>query len=123
MAIIAQRYQWMETLALLVILIAVGVVTYSGIEPAQRSQIQLEAGLEQLRNLELAHRREHKHFFDSTDPAIGLEWEWLENYEWESEVGWNDFEITVRADLDGDGQEGIWRIHNKIPEVQRISED
>lgn len=115
--------QRLETLLLLVVLIAVGVGTYSRVEPSQRRQIQLEAGLEQLYGLELAHRREHKHFFDSTDPAIGLEWEWLENYEWESEVGWNDFEITVRADLDGDGQEGIWRIHNKIPEVQRISED
>ena len=123
MAIIAPCYQWMETLVLLVILIAVGVGTYSGLEPAQRRQIRREAGLEQLRNLELAHKREHKHFFDFDDPVTRLEWKWLEKYEWEVGAGWNNFKIEVRADLDGAGQEGIWRIDHKSPYVQRISED
>ena len=39
------------------------------------------------------------------------------------EAGWNRFEITVRADLDGDGAEGIWRIDSETPEVQRVFED
>jgi hypothetical protein len=116
-------YNLLETLVFLVILIAAGVVTYSGIDPGHRRQIQLEAGLEQLRDLELAHRREHKHFFDPTDPAIGLDWKWIQRYQWEVEAGWNRFEITVRADLDGDGKEGVWRIDSDTPAVQRMSED
>jgi hypothetical protein len=116
-------YRLLETLVLLVILIATGVVTYSGIDPAQRRRIQLEAGLEQLRELELAHRREHKHFFDPTDPATGLEWKWIERYDWEVEAGWNRFEIAVKADLDGDGEEGVWRIDSETPNVRRVSED
>ena len=123
MAMSGRWYSRLETLVLLIILIAAGVVTHAGIDTAQRRQIQLEAGLEQLRELELAHRREHKHFIDPTDPAIGLDWKWIENYEWEVEAGWNRFEITVRADLDGDGLEGIWRIDSETPEVRRVFED
>ena len=123
MAMSGRWYNRLETLVLLTILIAAGVVTHSGIDTAERRQIQLEAGLEQLRELELAHRREHKHFFDPTDPATGLDWKWIESYRWEVEAGWNRFEISVRADLDGDGAEGVWRIDSESPGVRHVSED
>lgn len=123
MAMSGRWYSPLETLTLLIILIAAGAVTHSGIETAERRQIQLEAGLEQLRQLELAHRREHKHFFDPTDPANGLNWKWIEGYQWEVEAGWNRFEITVRADLDGDGAAGVWRIDSETPTVRRLFED
>ena len=116
-------YLRLEILLLLLVLIGLGVVEYSRITLEQRREIELITGLEQLGQLEAAYFREHSRYFDPTDPSVGLDWKWIDEFHLDVEVREAAFRIDVRADLDGDGKAGIWRIDHEGPMVRQLVAD
>ena len=100
--------RYLETGSLLLLLVVLGVLHFSQVTEKERIEIELQAGLEQLYALEQAHFERFGRYFDSTDSVAGLEWRWLESYNWEVKGQESGFWIAARADLDGDGEEGIW---------------
>ena len=118
-----RRYRRIELGLIALALVVLGAVRFSRIAPEEQRAIELEAGLEQLRQLELAHFAKYGRYFDPVDSSKGLEWEWMDEYEWEVRIGREEFSIHVRADLDGDGTEGMWRIDSDSSSVRRVAED
>ena len=116
-------YRHIELGLIVLVLIVLGAVRFSRITREEQRAIELEAGLEQLHQLELAYFADHGRYFDPIDSSEGLEWSWMDEYEWEVWIGRKDFSIQVRADLDGDGTEGVWSIEGRVPSVQRLVED
>ena len=116
-------HRYIELALLGLALIGFGVARFSRITPEQQRQIELEAGLEQLYQLELVFFQEHERYFDPTDPAEGLEWQWMAECRWEVRAGRSGFWIAVGADLDGDGTAGVWSIDDRNPAVRRLVED
>lgn len=116
-------YPRMEILLLLLVLTGLGIAEFSRITLEQRREIELETGLEQLSQLEAAHFREHKRYFDPTDASLGLDWKWIDDFHWDVEVREAAFRIDVWADLDGDGTVGIWRISHEGPVVRQLVAD
>ena len=116
-------YLRLEILVLLLVLIGLGIAKYSRITLEQQREIELITGLEQLSQLEAAYFMEHNRYFDPTDASFGLEWNWIDVYHWDVEVRGAAFRIDVRADLDGDGKAGIWRIGHEGPGVRTLVED
>ena len=116
-------YLRLEILVLLLVLIGLGIAEYSRITLEQQREIELITGLEQLSQLEAAYFREHNRYFDPTDAFLGLEWNWIDVYHWDVEVREAAYRIDVRADLDGDGKVGIWRIGHEEPGVRTLVED
>ena len=100
--------KYLETGLLLSLLAVLGVLHFSKVTETERIEIELQAGLEQLYALEQAHFERFGRYFDPKDPASGLEWKWLSSYDWEVKGQESGFWIAARADVDGDGQEGIW---------------
>ena len=47
----------------------------------------------------------------------------MEAYEWEFRAGEGSFWLVVKADLDGDGQIGIWGVDDRGPEVRQLMDD
>ena len=116
-------YLLVEILLLLLALIGLGIAEFSSITLEQQREIELETGLEQLRQLEAAYFREHKRYFDPMDASLGLDWKWGDNFHWDVEILETAFRIEVKADLDGDGDVGIWCISHEGPMVRRLVED
>lgn len=116
-------YRYLEVVLILVVLIGLGVARFSRITPEQQQEIALEAGLEQLYQLEQEHFRQSRSYFDPTDSLAGLEWQWIKGYEWDVRIQQNGFWIAARADLDGDGEKGVWFIDDKSPVVHRLAQD
>ena len=114
---------YLETVLLLVVLIGCGLIHFSHIDPMQQRRIELEAGLEQLYYVEQAHAYEHGRYFNPADSSMGLQWQWMEDFEWECRVLDDGFWIVAVADLDGDGEKGIWYIDESRPEVRQLHED
>lgn len=108
---------------LVLVLIGLGIAHFSRITPEEQRAIELEAGLEQLYQLELAHFEVQGRYFDPTDPIEGLEWKWMEGYSWEARATDESFVIVVQADLNGDGAVGVWSIDDHNPTVRRLVED
>ena len=100
--------RYLETISLLLLLVVLGVLHFSKVTQKERNEIELQAGLEQLYALEKLHFERFGRYFDPTDSVAGLEWKWLESYEWEVKGQKSGFWIAARADLDGDGQQGVW---------------
>ena len=116
-------HKQIELMLLMMVLLILGTAYFSRLTPEERRLIELEAGLEQLYLLETAHFAEHKRYFDPTDPAEGLDWRWMDDYEWEVRVTTEGFWLVVRADLDGDGQVGAWAIDDESPQVWSLTDD
>ena len=117
-------WPWLELGLLLALLAGLGIVRFSRLTVTERLTIQLEAGMQQLHEMELDHLRRHGRFFPPKDPAYAPYLTWIRLYEVESRhQGRESFSAVVRADIDGDGQPGVWRIDQTSPEVQRLQED
>ena len=71
----------------------------SRISPAQQSEIELLAGLEQLYMMEQAHFEAEGRYFDPRSEPEGLEWPWMAGYTWEYRDTESSFWLVVRADL------------------------
>ncbi len=117
-------WPWLELGLLLALLACIGIVQFSRLTVTERLTIQLEAGLLQLHEMEIDHLRRHGRFFHPKDPAYAPYLTWMRIYEVEAgHVGRESFSVVVRADIDGDGQPGVWRIDQTSPEVRRLQED
>ena len=116
-------HRYVELALLVMALVILGAIHFSQITPQQQREVELEAGLEQLYMMEQAHFVRHDRYFDPTDPAEGLEWKWMEAYEWEFKAGKSSFWLVAKADLDGDGQIGIWGVDDRGPQARRLMED
>ncbi|NKB67070.1 MAG: hypothetical protein GKR89_08415 [Candidatus Latescibacteria bacterium] len=114
---------YLETALLVLLLIFCGLIHFSHIDPTQRRRIELEAGLEQLYHVEQAHAYEHGRYFNPADSSMGLHWQWMEDFEWECRVLADGFWVVAVADLDGDGEKGIWYIDESRLEVRLLNED
>lgn len=117
-------WPWLELGLLLALLAGIGIVGFSRLTVTERLTIQLEAGLQQLHEMEIDHLRRHGRFFPPKDPAYAPYLTWMRLYEVEAaHEGRESFSAVVRADIDGDGRPGVWRIDQTSPEVQRLQED
>ncbi|MCC7262548.1 MAG: hypothetical protein IT369_08525 [Candidatus Latescibacteria bacterium] len=103
-------YRFLGTLLLLLVLIGLGIAKYSQVSPQTQRRLELETSLEQVCNLEQLYFQQHRRFFDPADSTQGMPTQWLHGYRWESKAGRHSFWVLVRADLDEDGEEGIWRV-------------
>ena len=108
---------------ILIVLIILGGANFSRITPEQRRQIELEAGLEQIHQFEQGCFQYYGQYLDPTDELVGLDWPWMKRYRWDVRTKWNGFWIAASADLDGDGEKGVWLIDEKSPVVHRLIED
>ncbi len=116
-------YRYFGACVLLLLLIALGIAKYSRITPEQRRRLELESRLEQLYHLEQTYFQQHRRYFDPLDSALGVPLQWRESWAWESQAGPYSFWALVRADLDSDGEAGIWRVDEKSPQAQVLVED
>ena len=103
-------YRFIEAVVVLILLICLGALYFSAQTREKRTEIQLEAELEQLYLLEKAHFAEFGSYRKPADLLGQLEWDWAGTYEWEVREREDGFIIAARADLDGDGHEGVWLI-------------
>jgi hypothetical protein len=121
-----KRYRWLpaaEIAALVALLIGMGVARFSRLSTGEEAQVELEAGLEQVYRLEQDFHEEHGRFLDPADPGEGLEWPWIERYHWEFQASDSAFSGVVRADLDEDGEAGVWSIDQGTPRPRRLVPD
>ena len=115
---------WVEIGVILAVLSGIGIARFSRLTPPERLAIQLEAGLQQLYEMEIDHLARHGRYFPPEDPVYRAYMPWMERYEFDARHdGRRGFSVVLRADLDGDGEPGVWRIDQSSPEVQRIQED
>jgi hypothetical protein len=103
-------YRHLGTLLLLLALIGLGIAKYSQVPPQTRRRLELETSLEQVCSLEQLYFQRHGRYFDPADTTLGMPAHWLRGFRWESKAGRHSFWVLVRADLDEDGEEGIWRV-------------
>ncbi|MEW6750166.1 MAG: hypothetical protein AB1505_04220 [Candidatus Latescibacterota bacterium] len=108
---------------LLVFLLAMGAGYHMRVTPLEQRELELEAGLEQLYHMEAAYFAEHGRYFDPTNPSSGLQWKWMRRFTWEFHASGNTFWLTARADLDEDGQPGMWSVDARGPHVRRVVDD
>lgn len=108
---------------LILLLVGLGIAKFSGITSDQRQEIELQAGMEQLYWVERGYYEEQGRFFDPLEPGLGLAWEWMEAFEWDVRIQPEGFWIAARADLNGDGQAGMWVIDERAPVVHRLAPD
>ena len=110
-------------LALVFSLLVLGIIKYAGIPVEEQRRIELETGLEQLYLLEKAFNEKFDRYFDPTDPAEGFDWVWMNGFVWEVSTEPTAFWVVAKADLDGDGVQGVWRIDERGPEVHVLVKD
>ncbi|MFC1526740.1 hypothetical protein ACFL6X_08035 [Candidatus Latescibacterota bacterium] len=123
MRLIPARLRTLEIVAIATILVALGIVRFSRLSPAQAREADLRAGMEQLYQLEADHFRQHRRYFDPQSKERGAYLQWMEGYNCEIRWSATSFVVLIRADLDGDGEMGTWRIDQTAPDVVRLSED
>lgn len=114
---------WIEIVLIVASLSVLGMWHFSQLSPEQERYIALKGGLEQLYLMEIAHYRAHGRYFDPTDPREGLDWPWIDQYDWELRIDDEKFWFIVRADLNGDGRTGAWVLNQQGPEMRNLMDD
>jgi hypothetical protein len=113
-----------EIVVILFVLVGIGIAHFGRLSPAEKEAIQLEAGLQQLYEMEADHLARHGRYFAPADPTYRPYLSWIDRYDTEArQESPKVFSVVVRADLDGDGVAGAWRIDESSPAVQRLQED
>ena len=117
-------YGYADVILILVVLLGIGAVKFAHISDEQRRAIELEARLEQVHEIEMDHYRRYGRFFDPRAvqyrPYLG----WIRDCDCDVRLeGRKEFSVVARADFDGDGQPGAWRIDEKSPVATRLVED
>ena len=116
-------YRFAEIGLMAVVLIGLGILRFSRLTEEEQLVIELEASLEQLFHMEADHFRKHKQYFDPATPEYRQYLPWLDQYDCEVRADKRGFAVIARADLDGDGQIGVWRIDESGPVVKRLVAD
>ena len=117
-------YDYADVLFILAVLLAIGVVEFSRIGQEERRAIELEARLEQVYEFEMDHYRTHGRFFDPRSARYRPYLGWLDDCDCDVRLGGSEqFSVVARADLDGDGQPGVWRIDETSPMAVRLAAD
>lgn len=116
-------YRHLGTLLLLIALVGLGIAKYSRVSPEIQRRLELETSLEQVCSLEQVYFQQHQRYFDPADTTLGMPAYWLRGFHWESRAGRHSFWVLVRADLDGDGEEGIWRVDEQSRQGLVLVED
>ena len=115
---------WAESLTILAILGGIGITHFARITPSEAREIQLEAGLLQLYEMEADHFARHGEYFRPDDPMYRAYLPWMDQYAFEARhEPTKGFSVVVHADLDGDGEAGSWRVDESMPEVVRATID
>ena len=115
---------WYAEIALIVlVLVGLGIVKFSSLTPAQQREVEIRAGLEQLSHLEADHFQKHRRYFDPAAPEYRAYLRWMDEYACDVRGEATGFTVVLRADLDGDGQLGVWRVDETSPEVRRLVDD
>ena len=117
----ASRY--VLDLVLIFFLLLIGIIKYTDIPVKEQQRIELEAGLEQLYQIEQAFNAQYGRYFDPTDAAEGFDWPWMDKLEWEIEADITSFRMLARADFDGDGIVGVWRIDERNSQAYVLVQD
>ena len=117
------RLRHLEVAAIVLVLIGIGVVRFSRLSPEQAREVELRAGMEQLHQLEADYFGRYRRYFNPTASEYRRYLPWMDTAE--HEVRWNgtSYAVTVQADLDGDGEKGVWRVSDTSPEVTRLVDD
>ena len=112
-------FRLVEIGLIVLFLMGVGIVRFSTLTEQEELVIELEASLEQLYALEADHFLKHKRYFDPAAPEYRDYLVWLDEYECEVRASARGFTGIAKADLDGDGEMGVWRIDERgaVPQV------
>lgn len=117
------RHRFAEIGLIAVVLLGLGILSFSRLTLEEQLLIELEASLEQLFHMEADHFRKHKQYFDPATPEYSKYLPWLDQYACEVRADRRGFAVIARADLDGDGQIGVWRIDESGPEIKWLVAD
>ena len=116
--------QWAEILVILTILGGIGMARFTRITPAEAREIQLEAGMLQLYEMEADHFARHGEYFGPDEPLYRAYLPWMEQYAFETRHDpKKGFWVVVHADLDEDGELGAWRVDESMQQVVRAAAD
>ena len=110
-------YRFISTLLFLLLLGGLGIAKYTRVTPEEHRRLEFEAALKQMYSLEQVYFAQHQCYFDPADSTQGIPSQWLKGYRWESRANRYSFWVLVRADLDEDGEEGIWRVDEQGPQA------
>ena len=116
-------FRYIELAAIVVILLILGIVKFSHVTAEEAQEIVLEARLEQVHQFQQSHHARTGSYFHPRSRAFRSYFKWVDEYDCELRARRNQFSAVVRADLDGDGELGVWRIDETSPEVQVLIED
>ena len=105
------------------LLIAIGIVRFSQVTEWESKEVELAARLEVLYLLESDHYEKNRKYFDPTAAEFEPYLYWLDHYDCDVRWSRKSFAVIARADFDGDGSAGVWRIDQKSPVAQRLIED
>jgi len=117
------KVHYLEMGLLALVLVVLGIAHFSKLSPQRQRQLELEMGLEQLYYQEQAYFEEYGRYFDPANPEKGVEWEWMQSYTWDVRLRQDQFYITARGDLDGDGEMGIWSVESKDAVPHQVAPD
>ena len=118
-------YRNADVLLILVVLLAIGALHYSTLTAEQRREIELKARLEQVHEFEMDYYTRHKRYFDPRAAQYRSYLGWLQDCDCDVRLGRGgvDFSVVARADFDGDGQAGVWRIDETSPMAVLLVKD
>jgi len=118
-------YRYVDVVLILGVLVAMGAVKFSHVSVDERREIELQARLEQVYEFEMDYYAKHKRYYDPRSAQYKSYLGWLGDCDCEVRLGSNgkEFAVVARADFDGDGQAGVWRIDHTSPTARRLVDD
>ncbi len=118
-------YRYADVVVILGVLLAMGAVKFSRVSADQRREIELQARLEQVYEFEMDYYAKHKRYYDPRAVQYRIYLGWLRDCDCDVRLGsgGKEFAVVARADFDGDGQPGVWRIDQTSPMARQVVED
>ena len=116
-------YRYLDVVLIIGVLLAMGVVKFSHVSVDQRSEIELESRLEQVYEFEMDYYAKHKRYYDPRSAQYKSYLGRLGDCDCDVRLGREEFAVIARADFDGDGQAGVWRIDQTSPTARQVVED
>jgi hypothetical protein len=115
---------WLEILVIAAILCGIGIATFSRITPGEALEIQLEADMLQLYEMEADHFARYGQYFRPDAALYRAYLPWMEEYDVDvRHDATGGYSVVVHADLDGDGELGSWRVDESVAAVVCATND